>query len=334
MKITHHRLTIALIILLVSWTASLGSAAQISFEIDPTSSLVLAAKYSQVPLEAQGPGSLTTTYNGTLTVDVDDLATPATIDFLSSSIIAANSGNWLPEVGGGTPGSPGTAAPANYASFNATGFLAGDVYGAVRGLELDMATPGGALAVTGGTTFPSTQTFTVMTGTLDFNIQGGWIAADASSGDYSGQSDVNQAAGSGSYSRGGSIVTLVIPISTNIQILDSSGEEIGSANLSGTLTATADISTGDFDQDGDQDGNDFVTWQQGFGTLGSAVLADGDGNYDGDVLNDDLALWNSSFGVSGASFRPTIGAVPEPSSLVLLGLAWISLTFRRERRQK
>jgi hypothetical protein len=62
--------------------------------------------------------------------------------------------------------------------------------------------------------------------------------------------------------------------------------------------------------------------EQGYGTLGGAVLGDGDGNYDASVLVDDLNLWQGGFGSNLATVA-TVGAVPEPSSLVLLGLAAI-----------
>lgn len=58
--------------------------------------------------------------------------------------------------------------------------------------------------------------------------------------------------------------------------------------------------TGDFDGDGDVDGADFLTWQQGFGTI-----------YD----SADLADWEANY---GAPFAVASAAVPEPSTLLLL----------------
>jgi len=342
MKSVFRLLTVAAVTSLLSWSSSLASAAGISFTIDPTSSLTLDANASGVTLAEQGPGSLTTTYSGSISVDVDNLLTPTTIDFLSSSMVAANNGNWLPQVGGGAPdgmglpipGDPGTPSPANYASFNSTSFLlAGDVYSAIRNISIDTTSPGG-LVVAGGTSFPSTQTFTVATGTIDFNVEGGFATgADASSSDFSGSASLNQAAGGSSYALAGSIATLTIPVNVDIPILDGSGASIGNANLSGLVTATADISTGDFDQDGDQDGRDFIIWQQGFGTLGGALLSNGDGNFDGDVLGDDLAIWEGSLGALSASsgLSASTSTIPEPSSLALLGLAigMLSLPSRK-----
>jgi len=326
----YYCLVVTAVTFLFFGTASLSEAAEISFTVDPTSSLSLSAVFSGISLGEQGNGSLVTTYSGTVTVDVDNLGAPTSIDFLSSALIAANSGDWLPDVGGGpSGGNTGPAAPANYGGFAATGFiLAGDAYAAIRNFELDATTLGGSLAVTGGTTFPSTQTFTVSSGTADFNIEGGLFAGpDASTSDLAGSSAVNQASTASTYVRVGSIVTLTLPVDIDIDIDDGAGI----ANVSGILTATADISTGDFDQDGDQDGNDFLLWQRGFGTLAGANLNDGDGTFDGAVLGDDLALWASGVGAS-LGLGVSISVVPEPSSLALLGLALGMVPLRTRRR--
>ena len=96
----------------------------------------------------------------------------------------------------------------------------------------------------------------------------------------------------------------------------------------------ADISTGDFDQDGDQDGGDFLIWQTGFGILVGANLGDGDGTFDGAVLSDDLALWEGGFGTPVASLglSASNGAVPEPANLAMaMVLGLIALSARRQR---
>ena len=54
--------------------------------------------------------------------------------------------------------------------------------------------------------------------------------------------------------------------------------------------------SGDFDQDGDVDGADFLSWQRGYGMNGEPSMSDGDGNADGSVDYDDMALWSSAFG--------------------------------------
>jgi hypothetical protein len=92
------------------------------------------------------------------------------------------------------------------------------------------------------------------------------------------------------------------------------------------------VDTGDFDDDGDVDGADFLIWQRGLGTTAGAMLDDGDGNGDGDVDANDLALWKQQFdqtaGVSAAA------AIPEPATFVYVlgaaaGLAGHALAARR-----
>jgi hypothetical protein len=71
----------------------------------------------------------------------------------------------------------------------------------------------------------------------------------------------------------------------------------------------------DFDGDGDIDGNDFLTWQQGFGILADATHDQGDANLDGAVDGLDLDVWKSQFGTAAA--QTAIAAVPEPSTVML-----------------
>ena len=74
---------------------------------------------------------------------------------------------------------------------------------------------------------------------------------------------------------------------------------------------------GDFDDDGDVDGNDFLVWQQGFGDEFDAG---------------DLTEWQSHFG-EGGNVTAAASAVPEPAAamLMLLGLGWFAVARRRQR---
>ena len=54
--------------------------------------------------------------------------------------------------------------------------------------------------------------------------------------------------------------------------------------------------TGDFDNDSDVDGPDFLTWQRAYGLTAGATRADGDADADGDVDANDLAIWQMQFG--------------------------------------
>jgi autotransporter-associated beta strand protein len=84
---------------------------------------------------------------------------------------------------------------------------------------------------------------------------------------------------------------------------------------------------GDYDDDGDVDGRDFLTWQRGFGGPASPAGSGADGNGDGTVDGDDLAIWAGDFGDPGpvtASQRP----VPEPASCVI-AIVLASCIYRR-----
>jgi hypothetical protein len=74
--------------------------------------------------------------------------------------------------------------------------------------------------------------------------------------------------------------------------LDGNTDGVSSDNY--TIEFTVGL-TGDYDQDSDVDGFDFLMWQR---TLGSALLvgSGADGNRNGVVDADDLAVWRANFG--------------------------------------
>jgi len=64
----------------------------------------------------------------------------------------------------------------------------------------------------------------------------------------------------------------------------------------------------DFDLDGVVSGFDFLKWQLGFGTTGTAVHGDGDANFDTDVNNADLDIWELQYG----NAAPLVAAASAP----------------------
>lgn len=86
--------------------------------------------------------------------------------------------------------------------------------------------------------------------------------------------------------------------------------------------------TGDFDQNGVEDGFDFLAWQRGFGRNNAKVI-DGDGDGDADVDGNDFAIWKNTFG----SALPASVSVPEPfcSSLLLTFAAMATIAMRCSR---
>jgi hypothetical protein len=79
---------------------------------------------------------------------------------------------------------------------------------------------------------------------------------------------------------------------------------------------------GDYDDDQDVDGNDFLVWQRAVGasvTPGSGADGDNSGTVDGG----DLTVWRNNFGMTAAA--EAAAAVPEPASAALVAMAALSL---------
>ena len=86
---------------------------------------------------------------------------------------------------------------------------------------------------------------------------------------------------------------------------------------------TGSTDDADFDGDGDVDGDDFLSWQAGFGAAGG--LAQGDANGSGNVDGVDFGIWEDQYGTGSGPGSLGSAAVPEPSSIVILLLGFIAL---------
>jgi hypothetical protein len=87
---------------------------------------------------------------------------------------------------------------------------------------------------------------------------------------------------------------------------------------------------GDFNSDGNVDGDDFATWQMNFPTASGAFLIDGDADGDGDVDGADFVVWQTNFQTAGSSSVP----IPEPLTIYLAGMGCFGiLRFRRLKRR-
>jgi hypothetical protein len=82
------------------------------------------------------------------------------------------------------------------------------------------------------------------------------------------------------------------------------------------IAPAAAVADADFDNDGDVDGADFLTWQRGVGVGTTNAAGDADGN--GSVNGADLAIWKSNFGPDATV---AIASIPEPSAVCLGMLA-------------
>jgi peptidyl-prolyl cis-trans isomerase A (cyclophilin A) len=79
--------------------------------------------------------------------------------------------------------------------------------------------------------------------------------------------------------------------------------------------AVLNLPDGDYDFDGDVDGEDYLVWQRSFGST-TDVAADGNG--DAIVNSLDLALWMNNAGAT--SLAATVSGVPEPTTVALFGM--------------
>lgn len=154
-------------------TSTRTFGAPITFTVDPSQSSLTISSASltapivgAIPLQQQAPGSLVTDFGGTVEADVS----PASIQFVGgSSIVASNSGSWMPGVGGA-----GGSAPANYGGQASISFpVSFSALVAMRGIVVDATS--GPLAISGGTFPAETMIFGFSTNAnsvLDYSYSG------------------------------------------------------------------------------------------------------------------------------------------------------------------
>ncbi|BBO30988.1 dockerin type I domain-containing protein [Lacipirellula parvula] len=116
-----------------------------------------------------------------------------------------------------------------------------------------------------------------------------------------------------------------------ISVIDTSAAAtattIATASANTAFRGLAFVSSGvtppannaDFNGDNVVDGKDFLVWQRGFGLTGQPNKSTGDANGDGNVNAADLTIWKSKFG--GPPAEVAVGAVPEPATLSMIGVA-------------
>jgi hypothetical protein len=96
------------------------------------------------------------------------------------------------------------------------------------------------------------------------------------------------------------------------------------------IDAAAEAQSGDYDEDGDADGADFLLWQQ---TIGSTTLLAADGNGNGLVEGGDLEVWRSTFGAASTT-ASAAQAVPEPIGVWFMATAPVLISAGRRRRRR
>jgi hypothetical protein len=93
------------------------------------------------------------------------------------------------------------------------------------------------------------------------------------------------------------------------------------------LQAIGSHVAGDYNLDGAVNAADYTVWRDQLGkNVTSGTGADGDGN--GVVNANDYSFWKTRFGnVSGSGSASQVGAVPEPSSVIIVVLAGLAMTL-------
>lgn len=167
-----------------------ATAAPVTWTVDqPNSSWTWSGNLKQggsnvASLTQQGAGSLVTTYSGTVvTQSTYAGGVPIQIQITGGTVAAANSGNWAPQVGGGS----GTAA-ANYGGrFNLGSFI-GQVDMALRGMTYSTTSGVQPLAGSAGNyNFANGVTLTTTTpSNLDFRTSGPLIGTSGGTAPLSG----------------------------------------------------------------------------------------------------------------------------------------------------
>jgi hypothetical protein len=134
----------------------------VTFAVDPTASFAtVSGDVGGNQIHEQGPGSLTTTYEGTVHTSLAD--DESSIQFLTdtTNLTADNSGSWQPRAGGSSG-----SEPANYGAQATIIIVTARV--AIRDLALNVSS--GVLSIPDGATFDSSQqTLQTTAGSADYN---------------------------------------------------------------------------------------------------------------------------------------------------------------------
>ncbi|MCA9229189.1 MAG: autotransporter-associated beta strand repeat-containing protein [Planctomycetales bacterium] len=122
--------------------------------------------------------------------------------------------------------------------------------------------------------------------------------------------------------------TSVLGVFDSISLPALSGDLQWFVNYGATSVELVTTFAADFDEDGNVDGDDFNSWQGGFGNSPAAHMT-GDANADNAATGFDFLEWQRQFG-SGFGAISASQAIPEPTTAaMLMGLAAASLIARR-----
>jgi autotransporter-associated beta strand protein len=200
---------------------------------------------------------------------------------------------------------PGLLTTFGNLSFDSASSLSADLTGATVGSEYDQVVTNGVVSLGGAMLNLSLGAF-VPAGTESFTLINN-TGPSPISGEFAG------------LTQGGAIDLAGVTYYMNY--MGGNGNDVV---LSPTPPTVADA---DFDDDGDVDGADFLTWQQNVGTSGGQPQ----GNANGDAVIDgaDLGVWRNQF--AGGSSIAAVTAIPEPTAaaVLLAAASAVALVQRR-----
>lgn len=121
--------------------------------------------------------------------------------------------------------------------------------------------------------------------------------------------------------------------STNLPAL-AGGLYFNLAYAPTTITLSVAGILGDYNRNGTIDAADYILWRKSLSLTGSALAADGNNN--GVIDPADFTIWRNNYGAhasagSGSGANLSGGSVPEPTSLIMLLIATMSVTLHRRR---
>lgn len=318
---------------ITSLMSAIPAGAQVAqFEVDPAASaLVVSGTALGAPIQAQGPGSLTTTYHGALFVQLE----PSAINFPGGSEVTANnSGNWQP-----LPGGASGSAPANYGGRVVVLFVTS--LAAVRDAVFDGTSPAPfTLSGANSATFSSGIDFISTSGNIDYNSPLAGTGTSPIAGSVATNTSPNPGGLTITPAAGGfASAALTLPVSfTIVSPIGTLGE--GVFNFNGAITARATARGGDSNFDGRVSLEDFNNLASNFGATSGQGWLSGDFTFDGIVNLEDFNVLASNFGLTGSPGGPTgsdwtalASAVPEPALTVLFPFAAACVGCRRRRRR-